>query len=387
MFKKIFGQDRLFLHLRRLIDEKRADGSYLFAGLKGVGKWAYGFLFAAAYCCTGEGEKPCGSCRSCKAIVNFKHPDIQFLFPFPNLEPSKKQVTVFQFSDPSSGAKFSMQTAEEIERFFSEKHDDPFRIVRFHGRANIPVDVVRDLRKFLSRRPLWGGKRAVVISDVENMAPRCADLFLKAIEEPPPNTSMVLTSSVPEKLPATVLSRCRFFSLQSPDGESVKGYLRSHFKKDEYNEHFICRASRFSPGMARAFVEENIVDLRDGILGMLKSAAPSGRGRYIDGSFSKYTPDFNVVNGGIDAVAVLTWILRDIIVMHNRGDVDDIINCDRAETIAGLAGRLPADRAEYFLQQIGDVRIACELSNVMPMTAFRRLLALMKENLASEALA
>ncbi|MCP4633399.1 MAG: hypothetical protein GY855_10780 [candidate division Zixibacteria bacterium] len=382
MFDAIFGQDKVFGHLTGLLDEKKACGSYLFTGPKGVGKWAYGMLFTAAYCCGNDSTRPCGKCRSCEAILRLKHPDVQFLFPFPNLEASKKKLTVFQFSDPASGAKFSQAALDEIQRYYEEKIEDPFRIVRFEAMPNIPVEVVRDLRKYLSLRPLWGGKRAVVASDIENMSPRCADLFLKTIEEPPPETVIVLTTSYPEKIPATVVSRCKVFNFQAPDEEDLRDYLNRNCRDYKYDYRFIGRASDFSPGMARVLIEEGAIELRDKILGLLKSAL--GNRDYIDSALSKVSAiEAEITGEGVNVVMLITWILRDIIIMKNGGDVDDTINCDRAEILSSIAGSINYGIAEKILEDVSDIKIACELSNVMPTTAFTHLIALLKRSLAA----
>jgi len=384
MLQRILGQERIFEHLRSLISEGRGAGSYLFTGMRGVGKWAYGFLFAAAFCCEDERQKPCGRCRSCQAAQRFAHPDLQILFPFPNLEASKKKVTVFQFSDPVSGTKFSEATGAEVNRFLQEKAEDPFRMVRFEGKPNIPVEVLRDLRKFLRFSPMWGGNRAVLISDIENMAHGSADIFLKTIEEPPSNTAIILTTSYPEKLPATVLSRCRVFTFQSVDEQRIREYLKLYFGGEKLDYRFIERASRFCPGMARALIEENASELRDVLLGMMSAAA---RGEYyFERSLGKNEPDFNVGGAGLNAVTLMGWIIRDIIVMRRGGNVDDIINCDRAEIMSGLANRLSVERAERFLGEINNIKLACQLSNVMPITAFRHLLTLIKREFAKPSI-
>jgi len=80
------------------------------------------------------------------------------------------------------------------------------------------------------------------------------------------------------------------------------------------------------------------------------------------------------------------WIIRDIIVMRSGGNVDDIINCDRAEIMSGLANRLSVERAERFLGEINNIKLACQLSNVMPITAFRHLLTLIKREFAKPSI-
>ncbi|MBD3234633.1 MAG: hypothetical protein GF315_12985 [candidate division Zixibacteria bacterium] len=378
MFERIFGQEKHVEYFSGLVRDSRADGSFLLTGPAGVGKWAYGLYFAAIYFCESKDTVPCGQCNSCRAIETFKHPDVQFLFPFPNLEASKKQVTIFPFSDPNSGAKYSKATYEEVQRFIEEKSEDPFRMVRFEGKPNIPVDILRDLRKFLRLRPMWGGNRAILISDIEKMAPRCTDLFLKTIEEPPSNSLIVLTSSVPERLPATILSRCRNLSLGTPEEEDVLNYLKEFTGGKKADLRFIVRASRNSPGLARLLMEEKAVEMRDKILGIINSSVK--RDGYLDSIITNFRPEFPIASGGVDAANLLIWILRDVIILQNSGNIDDIINCDRAELISGLTKHGTTRRIEDFINEINSIKLATDLSNVLPVTAFRHLLSLIKKN-------
>jgi DNA polymerase-3 subunit delta' len=71
----------------------------------------------------------------------------------------------------------------------------------------IPVEVIRELKHFLSRSPSIGKRRVVMIDKAEKLSTEAANALLKILEEPPHSSVLILITSEPEHLPATILSR------------------------------------------------------------------------------------------------------------------------------------------------------------------------------------
>ena len=72
----------------------------------------------------------------------------------------------------------------------------------------ITIDQVRDLERGLQMRSLRGGRKVVIIFDADRLMEGSANAFLKTLEEPPPNSHIILVSNFPELLLETILSRC-----------------------------------------------------------------------------------------------------------------------------------------------------------------------------------
>jgi DNA polymerase-3 subunit delta' len=72
----------------------------------------------------------------------------------------------------------------------------------------ITIDQVRDLERGLQMRSLRGGRKVVIIFDADRLMEGSANAFLKTLEEPPPNSHILLVSNFPELLLETILSRC-----------------------------------------------------------------------------------------------------------------------------------------------------------------------------------
>ena len=75
-FKEIIGHKREIAHLTKAMEAGKVSHAYIFSGAKGTGKLTLADAFAMALQCTGEGERPCGSCHSCQQAASGNHPDI-----------------------------------------------------------------------------------------------------------------------------------------------------------------------------------------------------------------------------------------------------------------------------------------------------------------------
>lgn len=160
-FDSIIGHDRQKNILRRALANKRIAHAYLFEGPDGVGKRLVALALARALLCkTGQG---CGDCQPCRKVDHNNHPDIHLL------------------------------DAEG---------------------ATIKIDQIRNLQRELALRPLEGAYRICLIDGAEYLNAAAANALLKTLEEPQPNTVMILLSSQPDTLLVTIRSRCQRLPFQ-----------------------------------------------------------------------------------------------------------------------------------------------------------------------------
>ncbi len=95
-------------------------------------------------------------------------------------------------------------------------HPDVHKVQPESKSRRIVIDQIRDLEQSVQRKPLIGIGKAVIIHDADRLQPQAANAFLKTLEEPPPNSLILLLSSLPEAMLETILSRCVEVPLLGP---------------------------------------------------------------------------------------------------------------------------------------------------------------------------
>jgi len=322
---KILGQQKPLEIIDRIIKQGKRGQALLLIGRPGIGKYALANYTASRFLCQKD-NLGCGKCISCRNLANQGHPDFLLVFPFPNVASESKKHTLFHFSDPvNSDARYSSDTLEQVNSFLAEKTLDPYRIVGFKKKGNIPVSVVKDLIRAVSKRPMLGDRRAVVICDIDQMAYGAADLFLKTIEEPPEDSLIILTTSQPQILLPTLLSRTTKINLTPVSDQLVQNYLKDHGVNGVAD--FYIRYGAGSPGLAVKAYEDNLIERRNELWKIIshyidKAPLPitieSLRRNY------QWRNDFDEIRRDFD---LFEKILRDIYIMKIGLD-KNLINID-----------------------------------------------------------
>jgi len=185
MLSTVIGHGKLVSLVSRAIARETLPPALLFAGPAGVGKRRVAVAAAAALNClepqaVGDLERDaCGRCAACRRILRGVHPDVIAIEP----------------GDTGS----------------------------------IKIDQVRDVIDRAAFRPFEGRRRVVVIDEADALVPPAQNALLKTLEEPPPASSFMLVSSMPDALLATVRSRCQRlrFGLLGPS-EVAQVLVRDH---------------------------------------------------------------------------------------------------------------------------------------------------------------
>lgn len=155
-FDTVLGQEHIVKILKNQIANDATGHAYLFCGTRGTGKTTTARLLAKGVNCTSEGVRPCGVCENCKAI---------------------KEGT---FMD----------------------------VIEIDAASNNGVDNIRELKESVKYPPVIGRKKVYIIDEVHMLSSGAFNALLKTLEEPPENVMFILATTEPQKLPATILSRC-----------------------------------------------------------------------------------------------------------------------------------------------------------------------------------
>lgn len=203
-WNNIIGQDRVKMQLWRAILEEKIASSYCFWGPDGVGKDALALEFARTANCLSpkisNGKiEACGTCISCKSAAKFQNPNIRLIYSLP----------AFSKSSSADSSALSGATPEQIRQIEEElrlKSENPYHKISIPGASQIRISSVRDLKRELSLSG-GSGRKFVIIMRADEMTQEASNALLKTLEEPQPNTTIILTTSRRELLLQTILSR------------------------------------------------------------------------------------------------------------------------------------------------------------------------------------
>ncbi|MES9964321.1 MAG: DNA polymerase III subunit delta' [Candidatus Sedimenticola sp. 20ELBAFRAG] len=270
----------------RLLDAHargRLPHALLLTGAEGVGKQQFAKRLARSLLCgnrTPDGEA-CGACQGCHLIQAGTHPD------FKRIEPEEA------------------------------------------GKA-IRIDTVRaftDKEGFTSQA---GGYKVTIIEPADALNVAAANSLLKTLEEPVPWTVMMLITSKPGRLPATIRSRCQQVMFSIPERSSAQHWLDAQGVK---NSQLLLDLASGAPIKALQLSDAETLDSRNALL---------------DDFFGIHAKKLDPVLvatrwSKLDMSQVLPWMcgwVIDILRLKTTATPPNLINSDQKERLQGLAGEL-----------------------------------------------
>lgn len=169
-FDEIVGQEHITRTLRNQIIAGRVGHAYLFNGGRGTGKTSAAKVLARAVnCLNPQDGEPCNECEICKAALSGSLTDI----------------------------------------------------VEMDAASNNSVEDVRSIREEVNFLPTLAKYRVYIIDEVHMLSPGAFNALLKTLEEPPAHVKFILATTEPQKLPATILSRCQRFDFKKISNENI----------------------------------------------------------------------------------------------------------------------------------------------------------------------
>lgn len=171
-FSEMVGQEHITRTLRNQIIANRVGHAYLFNGVRGTGKTTSAKVLARAVnCLNPQDGEPCNECEICKAALDGSLTDI----------------------------------------------------VEMDAASNNSVEDIRSIREEVNFLPTKAKYRVYIIDEVHMLSQGAFNALLKTLEEPPEHVKFILATTEPQKLPATILSRCQRFDFKRiPDEDIIK---------------------------------------------------------------------------------------------------------------------------------------------------------------------
>ncbi|MGN0795012.1 MAG: DNA polymerase III subunit gamma/tau [Aristaeellaceae bacterium] len=174
-FSSMVSQEAIVATLRNQIMSGRIAHAYLFCGSRGTGKTSTAKIMARAINCESPvNGDPCGQCESCRRLLA----------------------------------------------------DESMDVMEIDAASNNGVDEIRDLRETVKYPPQQGRFKVYIIDEVHMLSPSAFNALLKTLEEPPAHVVFILATTEPQKLPATILSRCQRFDFGRIPAAQIAARLR-----------------------------------------------------------------------------------------------------------------------------------------------------------------
>ncbi len=281
--------DAQWKSLLRRVAAQRLPHALMLAGPAGVGKGLFAERLARALLCThrdDEGEA-CGRCAACQLYAAGTHPDIRRVAP------------------------------EE------------------EGKA-IRIDAVRDAIGNLTLKSQYGGYKIALLTPADRMNNAAANALLKTLEEPAPQTLLVLVCARPAALPATVRSRCQRVNFAAPPREQALDWLQRH---EVSSAERALEVAAGAPIKALELAASGDLALRDQLLADLdRLARGAGDPAAIAARYHQ-----------LDARMVYSWLLGHVADMIRLSMVPGAGGSAARQGVAGTApGWHPARLFQYY---------------------------------------
>ena len=182
-FDEVVGQAHVAQTLKRAIESGRIAHAYMFCGTRGTGKTSMARILAKALNCdnaTGPTTTPCGECRSCQGIAR----------------------------------------------------GDDMDVIEMDAASNRGIDEVRKIIENSRLCPSRGRFKIYIIDEVHALTKEAFNSLLKVLEEPASHVKFILATTEPEKVLATILSRCQRYDFHNIPVRQIADHLKSVCEKE-----------------------------------------------------------------------------------------------------------------------------------------------------------
>jgi DNA polymerase-3 subunit delta' len=214
-FLPLIGHDALRERLGTQVSRGALPASLLLQGAPGIGKQRLALWLGQRLLCE-DSSAPCGVCQHCRYVLAGAHPDLRWYFPRPRLKDSTDVAL------------------DEVERDYAEAIADRAAAHGLYARADGSQGIYLYTARLIVRQavstPSMARRKVFVVGDAERMAPQtssqeAANAFLKLLEEPPADTTIILTSSEPGALLPTIRSRVVSVRVPPLTDAAVRAFL------------------------------------------------------------------------------------------------------------------------------------------------------------------
>ncbi len=274
--------DALWQQMLQRLQQDRLPHALLLCGPQGMGKALFAQRLAETLLC--EQGQACGHCKSCHLLRAKTHSDLLHVSP---AEAGKQ----------------------------------------------IPIEKIRELIQFGSLTANYGRYQISIINPAEAMNRNAANSLLKFLEEPPPNTLIMLVSHQPMALLATIRSRCQRLDFSRPNRKLTQAWLRERLNSKKEDIQLLLNLSTQAPLAALALAEADGIAKQQELFESL-ARLPGAQNDPIH-----VVEVWNQQNPTLILEWMLSWTM-DIIRYAMTGQTQHLVNYNRIEPLQRLAKQM-----------------------------------------------
>jgi DNA polymerase-3 subunit delta' len=306
-FQSIIDQEKPLRQLFRILQTGNIPHAQLFTGIEGVGKTEAAFTFAMACNCrkaefgadpipAKKGDTnpnfssgiPCGDCASCRKITSRNHPDVI------SVQPQNNRIRIAQ---------------------------------------------IRELHGILAMKPYEARSRFVIISDAHTMNAEAANSLLKVLEEPPPQTFLILTAHHLHDLLPTITSRCQHVRFRPISREALVNFIKNQADLNDLDAGLLADLAKGSLSKARQLAASGWLKRRAWILNIITAdlvRAPTVNPLTVLLAFSEKLAQSK--EKLVEALEIMQTWFRDLMVFPSSPD--KIMNQDRIRDLKRITQQM-----------------------------------------------
>lgn len=328
-WSSILGQERVAAMLQRCILDKRIPQALLLTGREGAGTIALALAMARTVNChhpltTSTTTEPCEACPSCIQSASLQHTNIKLVMALPA-------------GKADSEEDVADDVVEALRDVLQAVAEDPYTRVRLPNASMIRIGQIREVKRMLSLSAAQEGRRVVIIVNAEEMNVEASNAFLKTLEEPHDDVTIILTTSRPERLLQTIVSRCQELIVPPLSDETVINTLVSRRLCSEEEASLVAPFAEGDIQRASDFVSEDVRGMRTSALALLRSAL---RGKDYRNALADAAAEIGDERSKTKAEATLSLLavwLRDAYALALGGPDVRLVNADDRSALEKFA--------------------------------------------------
>lgn len=330
LWSNIIGQITVQEILQRCIVQNRIPQALLLCGNDGYGTMALALEFARAVNCytpitRGQSIVPCDACQSCTQARTMQHPNISIVSAIP---PGKLD----------GADELRKEWIDGLYQLAKDLGKNPYGPTRMENANEIRIVQIRELSRQLSLSMTQRGRRIAIVANADDMNVSTSNAFLKTLEEPHSDTTIILTTSRKDRLLQTIISRCQTITVSALDESTIAEAL---VQRGQHGAEEAMIAASLAQGdyiVAEQFLNDDVRSIRDTAIDLLRTAL---RGKDMRPALNAAVYDIAGSKDRSRCIATLNALLlwlRDAHAIVNAGNAAQILNLDILEPLERFAG-------------------------------------------------